>query len=134
MRHNGVVAPTPPLVRAMEVTAAALRAAGHVVIEWQPFEHERGARILEDFFTGEGRSSILDLMTQGGEEEVWVAGLGKPVPAKTVGELRKIQSVSGEQLVALLSTSFMLADLMRRIYTGAHDVGSRAMQALGRDE
>jgi len=34
VRHDGLVMPTPPVKRALEVTVEKLRAAGHEVVEW----------------------------------------------------------------------------------------------------
>ena len=38
-KHDGELRPHPPVDRAVEMTAAALRKAGHEVIEWKPPNH-----------------------------------------------------------------------------------------------
>lgn len=37
--NDGRVTPSPPILRAMEITRAKLVAAGHKVIDWIPAEH-----------------------------------------------------------------------------------------------
>jgi amidase len=44
LRTDGVVNPTPPVRRAIEMVVRALRTAGHEVIDWQPPSH----RIIND--------------------------------------------------------------------------------------
>lgn len=39
---DGVVAPHPPILSALEHYKAALIAAGHDVIEWKPLNHQEG--------------------------------------------------------------------------------------------
>ncbi|KAL1303077.1 hypothetical protein AAFC00_006521 [Neodothiora populina] len=39
IRHDGIVAPHPPIARAMEETIDALRAAGHDIVDWDPKYH-----------------------------------------------------------------------------------------------
>lgn len=51
---DGVVNPTPPLRRAMEMTKAALLAAGHEVIEYIPYEHPESAEIITKMWSADG--------------------------------------------------------------------------------
>ncbi|KAH9935683.1 general amidase [Fomitopsis serialis] len=37
--NDGIVVPHPPVIRALEMTRDALRAAGHKVVDWQPIKH-----------------------------------------------------------------------------------------------
>lgn len=41
LKFDGVVMPHPPILRGLEEAAAKLRAAGHEVIEFAPYQHQR---------------------------------------------------------------------------------------------
>jgi amidase len=41
LKFDGVVMPHPPIIRGLEEAAAKLRAAGHEVIEFAPYQHQR---------------------------------------------------------------------------------------------
>lgn len=51
---DGTVAPTPPLHRAMDMTRAALRAAGHAVMDYLPTEHIAAADIITKMWAADG--------------------------------------------------------------------------------
>ena len=51
---DGTVAPTPPLRRAMDMTRAALRAAGHAVMDYLPTEHIAAADIITKMWAADG--------------------------------------------------------------------------------
>ncbi|KAF8069193.1 general amidase [Lyophyllum atratum] len=51
---NGFVKPHPPLQRAMEMTKAALEAAGHKVIDWEPHRHLEIYKNAETIFVADG--------------------------------------------------------------------------------
>jgi amidase len=40
MKSDGIVSPQPPVIRAIDMTIAAVQKAGHKVIEWKPPSHE----------------------------------------------------------------------------------------------
>lgn len=44
--NDGVVMPTPPVIRALKVTVEKLRAAGHEVVEWGDEGHAQAVEIL----------------------------------------------------------------------------------------
>ncbi|PSS37707.1 hypothetical protein PHLCEN_2v400 [Hermanssonia centrifuga] len=46
MWNDGQVIPHPPIIRALEMTKAALLAAGHKVIDWQPLQHRELCRLV----------------------------------------------------------------------------------------
>ncbi|KAF8812123.1 amidase [Phlegmacium glaucopus] len=54
MWDNGVVRPHPPLVRAMKMVKAALEAAGHKVINWEPHRHLEIYKNAETIFVADG--------------------------------------------------------------------------------
>jgi len=48
---NGRTVPHPPVVRALEMTKAALLAAGHQVVDWIPYKHTEVCKILNDIWS-----------------------------------------------------------------------------------
>lgn len=46
IKHDGVVRPHPPVDRALDVVVEALKKAGHEIVEFEPYEHEKGAWLL----------------------------------------------------------------------------------------
>ncbi|KAH9839305.1 general amidase [Rhodofomes roseus] len=55
MWNDGIVVPHPPIIRALEMTREALRAAGHKVIDWQPIKYlELGNAISAIWKAGAG--------------------------------------------------------------------------------
>lgn len=73
IRDDGIVRVNPPVRRALETTITALQAAGHEVLEFEPFEHDRGTDLLARCFLADGGTSIKRLIAEGGED--WPAGL-----------------------------------------------------------
>lgn len=51
---DGVVTPSPPLRRAMEITKGKLLAAGHTVIDYIPEEHTEAAEIIYKMWSADG--------------------------------------------------------------------------------
>jgi amidase len=109
---DGIVAPTPPVQRALRETKEALEKAGHEVIEWKAYvafhplrvpdncryDPAGGVSLLERFFVGDGGVKIASTIAQSGE--TWVQGLeayseayeaSKHVP-RTVGDLWSLQA------------------------------------------
>ena len=70
---NGIVKPTPPVQRALIETKKALEAAGHVVIEWTPFDAPTAARIIQQLFVGDGGGKIASTIAAGNEP--WPKGM-----------------------------------------------------------
>lgn len=54
LKDDGVVKPFPAIARAMDITIASLKNAGHEVIEWKPLNHERLTNIVGKFFLSDG--------------------------------------------------------------------------------
>lgn len=44
--NDGLVVPTPPVIRALKETVAKLKQAGHEVIEWNPALHLKALELL----------------------------------------------------------------------------------------
>lgn len=58
MWNDGIVAPTPPVKRALEETVKKLEVAGHEIVEWQPQGHVEGLEILRRMFSADGGKSL----------------------------------------------------------------------------
>jgi len=68
LRHDGVVGPMPPVLRAVNETAAAMEKAGHKVIEWTPPSHANIIKILEKCWSFDGGKDARDAFALSGEE------------------------------------------------------------------
>lgn len=44
--NDGVVAPTPPVARALKETVEKLKSAGHELVEWDPVLHPKALNFL----------------------------------------------------------------------------------------
>ncbi|EHK25658.1 uncharacterized protein TRIVIDRAFT_62326 [Trichoderma virens Gv29-8] len=64
---DGMVRPHPPVTRALQQAAAALRAAGHEVIEWPLDLHAETIELMDEFFTVDGGQDIRRDVEAGGE-------------------------------------------------------------------
>ncbi|CAN6623011.1 hypothetical protein TRVA0_009S01200 [Trichomonascus vanleenenianus] len=60
LKSDNVVRPLPTVQRALEETIAAVKAAGHEVIEWQPVGMAELAETVMGFYGYDGGHSILD--------------------------------------------------------------------------
>lgn len=54
MWDDGAVKPVPAYTRALHETKAALLAAGHEVIDWEPYKSAEAMEILGAIFTADG--------------------------------------------------------------------------------
>jgi amidase len=66
-KTDGVAHPSPPVLRAMEVTLEAVRRAGHELIEWNCHRHPEAAQVVFKSFTADGGRRFLELL---GDEEL----------------------------------------------------------------
>lgn len=64
---DGMVAPTPPVARALAETVAKLRAAGHEVVDWDPRDQAQGVSLLARMFLADGGISIRKEIERTGE-------------------------------------------------------------------
>ncbi|KAG6818672.1 hypothetical protein H0H93_002931 [Arthromyces matolae] len=95
MWDNGVVKPHPPLLRAMEMTKAALEAAGHRVIDWEPHRHLEIYKNAETIFVADGGHDYRTQCELSGEplitsmlpeNETHPSGLTEPFVKTLIGE------------------------------------------------
>ena len=70
---NGLVRPTPPVTRALRQIRSALEAAGHRVVEWEPYAAAQSMGILGAFFSGDGGHTLASVINESGED--WPRGL-----------------------------------------------------------
>ncbi|BEI82215.1 hypothetical protein CcaverHIS002_0300830 [Cutaneotrichosporon cavernicola] len=55
---DGVIKPTPAVTRVLKETRAALEAAGHTVVEWQPYQINRAVDLFFALIKGDGGVTI----------------------------------------------------------------------------
>ncbi|KAI1362789.1 amidase [Xylaria arbuscula] len=67
MWHDGIVAPTPPVTRALRQTVEKLKAAGHEIVEWSPEDHETGLKLLLRMFVADGGKAVKGALEKTGE-------------------------------------------------------------------
>lgn len=95
MWDNDVVKPHPPLIRALEITKAALEAAGHKVIDWVPHRHMEIYRNTERIFNADGGHDFRAdcelsgeplIQTMSPTEDAHEYALDQPLAKTLVGE------------------------------------------------
>ncbi|KAI9818939.1 MAG: Acetamidase [Pycnora praestabilis] len=67
MKHDGIVAPHPPVRRAIETVVQVLEKLGHKVIEWMPPSHERGNNIGMTTWFYDGGADVHKAFALSGE-------------------------------------------------------------------
>ncbi|KAJ8519145.1 hypothetical protein ONZ45_g3862 [Pleurotus djamor] len=76
MWDNGVVKPHPPLIRAMQMTKAALESNGHKVIDWVPHRHMEIYKNAETIFIADGGEDYRTQCARSGEPLIESSNLG----------------------------------------------------------
>lgn len=54
MKWDGTYMPHPPIQRGIEMVVDALKKAGHEVVEWEPYQHQRGIDLIFSVFRQDG--------------------------------------------------------------------------------
>ena len=67
MWDDGIVRPHPPVLRALRAAADKLRQAGARVVDWEPYDHQRGLDILAPLCFPDGGQRYLDEFNESGE-------------------------------------------------------------------
>lgn len=67
MWDDGIVRPRPPVVRALRAAADRLRVAGVKVVDWEPYDHQRGLDIFANLYFPDGGQRYLDEFDESGE-------------------------------------------------------------------
>lgn len=64
---DGLVRPTPPVIRALKETVEKLKAAGHDIIEWDPVDQKDGLILMGRMFVADGGQAIRNDLERAGE-------------------------------------------------------------------
>ncbi|KAK4937079.1 hypothetical protein LTR10_022202 [Elasticomyces elasticus] len=67
MKFDGVVMPHPPILRGLEEAAAKLQAAGHEVVDFKPYQHQRAWDIAYPLYYATGGKEMQALLDVTGE-------------------------------------------------------------------
>ncbi|KUI61470.1 hypothetical protein VP1G_08646 [Cytospora mali] len=67
MWDDGIVKPHPPVLRALKTAAEKLKAAGVKVVDWEPYDHQRGWDIIAPLYFPDGGQRNLDEFNKTGE-------------------------------------------------------------------
>ncbi|EJD35474.1 amidase [Auricularia subglabra TFB-10046 SS5] len=79
---DGVVAPHPPITRALRQAKAALEAAGHVVVDWDPMDHQAHWDLISKLYFLDGGEEYRQTLRDGNEPAVpqteWILSHAPP--------------------------------------------------------
>lgn len=98
MWDDGIARPHPPVLRALKTAVDKLRTAGVKVMDWEPYDHQRGLDIHTHLCFPDGGQRYLDEFDESGEPALastrHVFGMGKkfdkiPVTAHDVSALNQ---------------------------------------------
>ncbi|KID87241.1 general amidase [Metarhizium guizhouense ARSEF 977] len=64
---DGLVQPHPPVTRGLNTVVAALKQAGHLVVNWNPPSQKTGGRVHQSFLTADGAHGIHGHLNLSGE-------------------------------------------------------------------
>lgn len=64
---DGIVRPHPPVLRALRIAVDRLRTAGVRVVEWEPYDYQRGVDLLAPLCFPDGGQRYLDEFDESGE-------------------------------------------------------------------
>jgi len=88
---DGVVAPHPPIVAALEHYKDALISAGHDVIDWQPLNHKEGWDLIVKLYLLDGGAEYQGTIAKSGEPAVqqteWILDHARGRGKYTVAEI-----------------------------------------------
>lgn len=101
MKHDGIVAPHPPVGRAVDMVVNTLRKLGHEIIEWKPPSHKSIGDVVLRAWAYDGGADIYKAFALSGEPPAQqIAGLYSKEPrpemkasqiAATNVEIRELQ-------------------------------------------
>ncbi|KAF3763258.1 hypothetical protein M406DRAFT_94271 [Cryphonectria parasitica EP155] len=64
---DGIVKPHPPILRALKHAVSRLKEAGVKVVDWEPYDHQRGWDVLAPLYFPDGGQRWLTAMSNTGE-------------------------------------------------------------------
>ncbi|KAI3393113.1 hypothetical protein diail_4711 [Diaporthe ilicicola] len=67
MWDDGIVKPHPPVLRALRNAVDKLKAAGVKVVDWEPYDHQRGWDIIAPLYFPDGGQRYVDEFANSGE-------------------------------------------------------------------
>ena len=92
LEDDGVVRPTPPLLRGMKMVREKLTKSGHIVIDWNPEEHLRLSELITEFFLSDGGKHVKDECNKTGEPFFPYMQMYGTAPEKGVASLWALQA------------------------------------------
>ncbi|KAM0337126.1 hypothetical protein ACHAPQ_003401 [Fusarium lateritium] len=69
MSHDGMVRPTPPVIRALQIAREKLEKAGHTIVDWDPVDQKEGVELLGRMFLADGGQTIRNELER--TDEPW---------------------------------------------------------------
>lgn len=137
--HDGMVRPTPPVARALKLTVARLRAAGHTIVDWDPVDQAEGTELLARMFVADGGKTIQHELDRTGEplrpemaaygtaQELGTAAMWKLHLERTAFQGRYLDRWNAAGLDALLSPTIPFNTVKHGTfshvgYTGVYNV------------
>lgn len=89
---DGIVKPTPPVIRGMKQVIKNLKSHGHEIIEWDPMDHERLGNLITDFFLSDGGKHCKEYADLTGEPFFPYMEMYKTCKELGVASLWKLQA------------------------------------------
>ena len=87
LAHDGICTSYPPVRRAISMTARALQALGHDLIEWKPPSHQQGQDIAAKAWFFDGGADVHNAFQLSGEPKGPLVGNYKKEPSPEMGAL-----------------------------------------------
>ncbi|KAJ7897097.1 general amidase [Mycena olivaceomarginata] len=78
MWDNELIVPHPPVRRGLEITKAALLAAGHRVIDWKPYKQAEITKNISDIWAAAAEEDFKTVVALSGEPVIESMGLVQP--------------------------------------------------------
>lgn len=85
MWDDEMVRPHPPVLRALRSAVDKLRAAGVKVVEWEPYDHQRGCAMLGRLYFPDGGKGYLAEFDKSGEYPLASTAVALDVPERSRG-------------------------------------------------
>lgn len=94
MRYDGICRVTPPIQRALDMTVAALRNAGHEVIEWEGIDIPEMVGCVSTFFAADGGNFVSENLDDEPlpQSMEWLAAQAKDIPSSKIWELQRTRA------------------------------------------
>lgn len=89
---DGIVCPTPPIRRGMQMVTDLLKEDGHDVIEWDTTDHKRLSEIITEFFVSDGGHHIKKELEATGETLFSYMNMFDSFDVMEVPDLWKLQN------------------------------------------